>query len=191
MPLPGVAESLKPVTVAGDIHLGLKVHAPGSDKLMVDVVAAKLGELRDPEVLGKFLKNLPPRKKRTAGAATAQVYLPASLHSWLKVIAASHGRPLYQIVEEKLRHLAVVVLASVDDDVSERGSTATHLAHQRRHLHEVRPRADNVNDGIAGSSKCSHDLRVIGALYGHDSRSGGVSCQRRQRPRPMTRSIWS
>ena len=47
-------------------------------------------------------------------------------------------------VEEHVRHRPVVVLTSVDDDVRRLAEALAAGADDRRHLHEVRPRADDV-----------------------------------------------
>ena len=51
-----------------------------------------------------------------------------------------------EIGQDVVGHPAVVVLAGVDDDLVE-GLAALERRDDRCHLHEVRPRADNMDDG--------------------------------------------
>lgn len=103
------AESTKPVTIDAELHGKLKVLAPGEEKLLVALVAEKLGELLEPNRLAAFMAGLPAKSRRCGNVLTAQVYLQASMHTWLKTVAASHGRPLYQLVEQKLWELVTPV----------------------------------------------------------------------------------
>ena len=51
-----------------------------------------------------------------------------------------------EVGQDLVGHPAVVVLAGVDDDLAERAA-ALERRDDRRHLHEVRPRADDMDDG--------------------------------------------
>ena len=60
-----------------------------------------------------------------------------------------------ELLEEDLGHLAVVVLAGVDEDVLELVAAPLQLRRDRRDLHHVRPRADDREDLAA----LSHAVR--------------------------------
>src|SRR5262245_27914210 len=51
-----------------------------------------------------------------------------------------------EVAKERVRHGRVVVLAGVYDEGLEARGTLLHGGDDRRHLHEVRPRTDDVND---------------------------------------------
>src|SRR5215510_3439613 len=51
-----------------------------------------------------------------------------------------------EVVKKQIGHRRVVVLAGVNDEGLEAGGTLLHRGHDRRHLHEVRPRTDDVDD---------------------------------------------
>ena len=54
-----------------------------------------------------------------------------------------------ELLEEDRGHLAVVVLAGVDEHVLEAVGTATQLGHDRRRLHHVRARPHDRDDAAA------------------------------------------
>ena len=55
-----------------------------------------------------------------------------------------------ELLEEDGRHLVVVVLAGVDEDMLELVAAALELGRDRRDLHHVRARADHGQDFAAG-----------------------------------------
>lgn len=95
----------KPVYISAALHTALKELAPAGDNLMVELVAQKLGELRDAATMQRLLGDLPAKARRCSAIATAQIYLTPPVHKWLKSVAATHGRPLYVLVEAKLSEL--------------------------------------------------------------------------------------
>ena len=52
----------------------------------------------------------------------------------------------FELVDEDSGHLTVIVLAGVDDHMAELGRTPPELRDERRHLHVVRSRADQIRD---------------------------------------------
>jgi hypothetical protein len=61
--------------------------------------------------------------------------------------------PHAELLDEDLGHLAVVVLAGVDEDVFELVATPAELSRDRCDLHHVRPRADHGQDFSAPSHR--------------------------------------
>ncbi len=84
-----------------------------------------------------------------------------------------------ELVDEHLRHLVVVVLARMDEHVLEIVRPAAQLAHDRRRLHEVRPRADDRQD--PGPDR--HERRMIESRF--RLTSAWSVCFRDLRPTPQ------
>ena len=63
------------------------------------------------------------------------------------VVGSRHA----ELGEEDLRHVAVVVLAGVDEHVVAVGVELARGGDQRRHLDEVRPRRDHVQEAHPAS----------------------------------------
>ena len=66
-----------------------------------------------------------------------------ALRAHLQVLV---GRCDPELVEEHLRHRFVVMLPGVDEALLEAAPARGHAAHDRRHLHEVRPGPHDVQD---------------------------------------------
>jgi len=76
-----------------------------------------------------------------------------------------------QLGEKHLRHLTVVVLAGVHDDVASCGKLCAQLLEDRRHLDEVGPRTKDVRDH--GRAR---DAATLADLASHRWQPGAIAC---------------
>src|SRR5205823_14902499 len=78
-----------------------------------------------------------------------------------------------EILEESLRHVVVVVLARVHEDLLEDPGPLAHLGEDRRRLHEIRPRAHHVHH----SHRWSHATRTVSpSIASHGVTRANVRC---------------
>ena len=79
-------------------------------------------------------------------------------------------RRQFEIREQPLVHRDVVVLSRVDEDHARQLGPRRERAHQRRHLHVVRPRADDARDRPRRVRRTVHQCPA--GVPGFDGRSG-------------------